>query len=204
MTPNQIPSLFPTLSTSYDRTPYTWHVRIWTTTLLLSLTLSGGVGCSKSEKVNTAKAETAASSATPTIRQGVEGVLDAYELFRAALAADQINVSVQRVALLKQAFEAAVKSAPDSLKADLTLGQTAVNQFKESADPAALRLYFGTVSKAVVTLLVNAPNLQKGRHIFYCPMAKGYTKWVQNNTEIENPYMGQKMLKCGGKSKWSI
>ena len=99
---------------------------------------------------------------------------------------------------------APVKSAPDSLKADLTLGQTAANQFKESADPAALRLYFGAVSKAVVTLLVNTPNLQKGRHIFYCPMAKGYTKWVQNNTEIENPYMGQKMLKCGGKSKWSI
>jgi threonine/homoserine/homoserine lactone efflux protein len=34
-------------------------------------------------------------------------------------------------------------------------------------------------------------------HVFECPMAKGYKRWVQPTDELENPYMGQEMLTCG-------
>ena len=35
--------------------------------------------------------------------------------------------------------------------------------------------------------------------MFHCPMAfegKG-SDWLQNNTDVKNPYYGEKMLKCG-------
>jgi hypothetical protein len=32
-------------------------------------------------------------------------------------------------------------------------------------------------------------------------MARGYQKWVQTGDDMANPYMGKRMLKCGGKVK---
>jgi hypothetical protein len=33
-------------------------------------------------------------------------------------------------------------------------------------------------------------------------MAEGYQKWVQVSSEMANPYMGKKMLKCGSEATW--
>ena len=46
------------------------------------------------------------------------------------------------------------------------------------------------------------PSHKKGRYVFYCPMVKGYQKWVQVDKKISNPYMGTRMLECGAKSDW--
>ncbi len=36
-------------------------------------------------------------------------------------------------------------------------------------------------------------------HAFECPMAGkyGFKRWLQYDSEMENPYMGRKMLTCG-------
>ena len=69
-------------------------------------------------------------------------------------------------------------------------------------DLAALREQFGEVSKELVTIIAQTPALQEGRHVFTCPMAKGYQKWVQREAKMANPYMGKKMLECGSASDW--
>ena len=72
-----------------------------------------------------------------------------------------------------------------------------------SSDMRALRSGFGDVSRAVVTLIVADESLAGDRYIFRCPMAMGYKKWVQTSPELENPYMGSRMLRCGSKTKWA-
>jgi membrane fusion protein, copper/silver efflux system len=54
----------------------------------------------------------------------------------------------------------------------------------------------------VVTLLATDKALAKGLRVFECPMVQGYRKWVQPSDEMANPYMGKKMLACGGESTW--
>ena len=29
-------------------------------------------------------------------------------------------------------------------------------------------------------------------------MAEGYKKWIERTTDYQNPYMGERMLECGG------
>ena len=65
------------------------------------------------------------------------------------------------------------------------------------------RREFGALSRAVVTLLSEHEALAHGRYVFQCPMAQGYQKWVQTAEELENPYMGGRMLRCGSSSDWS-
>jgi Cu(I)/Ag(I) efflux system membrane fusion protein len=48
------------------------------------------------------------------------------------------------------------------------------------------------------------PRLTEGWHIFECPMTRGFGKWFQKSNELANPYMGQKMLKCGNATTWSV
>ena len=61
---------------------------------------------------------------------------------------------------------------------------------------------FGEVSRAFVALLRAAPALQAGRHLFHCPMAQGFPKWVQTTEKMANPYMGKAMLECGSERPW--
>ena len=61
------------------------------------------------------------------------------------------------------------------------------------------RLAFGTISSAVYGLITNAEI--RNMHIYheFCPMAfneKGAT-WLSAESEIKNPYFGDKMLECG-------
>ena len=53
------------------------------------------------------------------------------------------------------------------------------------------------MSRALIAVLSAEPSLQQGRHVYECPMAKGYKKWVQVSEGVSNPYMGTDMLQCG-------
>jgi Cu(I)/Ag(I) efflux system membrane fusion protein len=71
-----------------------------------------------------------------------------------------------------------------------------------AADIKAARAAFGVVSQHVVALLASDKSLASGQHVFECPMVSGYNKWVQPTETLENPYMGKRMLTCGGASSW--
>ncbi len=126
-----------------------------------------------------------------------------YEAIRAALASDNLDpVAEQAEGLASVAKLAAVK-AKGSAKQSLEGMAKAALALKDKKDIEEARLAFGELSKHVVGLIAKERDLQRDHHVFECPMAKGYKKWVQNNEAMANPYMGKKMLQCGSKTKWA-
>jgi len=105
-----------------------------------------------------------------------------------------------RVSLVNDDLEATRRAARTLAKhagSDEAIAEAA-RAMGSAEDLAAARLAFGDASRAYITRLANDPERAGGKYAFRCPMAKGYKKWVQLNDEIENPYMGQRMLECGG------
>ena len=119
---------------------------------------------------------------------GVKEDLEHYFPIRTALAGDKTEgVKEHADALAKSKDEAVAKAA---------------TALAEAKDIAAARKAFGDVSKSLIATLEAAQ--KKGTavgtvHIFECPMAKPYGKWLQADEKIGNPYYGSKMLKCGTK-----
>jgi membrane fusion protein, copper/silver efflux system len=105
---------------------------------------------------------------------------------------------------IQQAAAEAAAAAEGSRAAHRTTMSTAAAALAGGADGdiEEARRLFGDVSRPLVGLLAADESLRAGRHLFSCPMAQDYDKWVQPNDTIENPYMGQRMLACGGPAKW--
>ncbi len=130
--------------------------------------------------------------------------LGAYEAMRAAFAADDLaGAKAQVAALADGAMNAATDGgAAQKALVDLAAAARAVGA---AADMDGARLRFGDLSKRVVALLVGEPKLREGRHLFMCPMASGYKKWVQTTPALTNPYWGKQMLTCGKQlTDWAI
>jgi Cu(I)/Ag(I) efflux system membrane fusion protein len=119
-------------------------------------------------------------------------VLAAYEKTRALLAADEMTGLAEAA---RELDASAAKAQYPQLAA--TAGKLAM-----ATDIEAARESFGEVSRELVVILAKDPALAKGQHVYECPMVKGYRKWVQPSEDMENPYMGKKMLACGGESTW--
>jgi hypothetical protein len=131
--------------------------------------------------------------------------LSGYEKLRDLLARDTTDGLDGIVVELAKQAESAASSSSGSAKTALSGMASAANGLTgKKGDWDALRKQFGELSKHTVALLVAVPELREGRHVFECPMAQGYSKWVQTSEEMANPYMGQKMLKCGGKTDWTV
>ena len=164
-------------------------------TMLASTACSSDVATNtKSETKADAKAQASVKSPAPDANvQSLTQALERYEALRSKLAADDGALQDDASALASAAREAkrdVLATAADSL-AKLP-----------AEDLAALRKQFGEVSKEIVTLIAETPALQEGRHVFACPMAQGYQKWVQLEETKANPYMGTKMLECGSATEW--
>lgn len=137
----------------------------------------------------TASAEAAPSSAT--------AVLASYERVRAALAADDMSSVPASARELETSARAATTTGP--YYAAIADG---ASKLASAGDLTAARAAFGEVSQHLVALLASDTSLAKGQHVFECPMVSGYNKWVQPSENLENPYMGKRMLTCGGASSW--
>lgn len=170
--------------------------------LVGALIAAAGVsgGCSKNEP----PAPEAAQPAIPSVTLGsIEKAMTAYDDVRAALANDEGNVKADALELAAAA-QTASDTAPQTLREPLRKLAEASQQLGavESANIAEARALFGEVSRAMVSLLSKAPSLQKGVHVYECPMAKGYKRWVQHEPGISNPYMGRGMPKCGTEAQF--
>lgn len=118
-------------------------------------------------------------------------VLSSYETIRVALAADNgagVAVPARRIAQIGRASQNA------HLRRAARAGSTLATV--SATDLPALRRAFGELSRPLVALLSATPALT-GYHLFECPMADGYKRWIQRTEQIENPYMGSRMLACG-------
>jgi hypothetical protein len=133
-----------------------------------------------------------------------EDALVYYEEIRAALARDDGSEVPTNAMLLAKAAEQAAEGSSDTRAELQELVATAEKLGAiPNSDMRSLRGAFGEVSRAVVSLIVADESLANDRYIFRCPMARGYKKWVQTRAELENPYMGSRMLRCGAKTRWA-
>lgn len=116
-----------------------------------------------------------------------KGVWDAYNSVRVALIASDAEKTKQQAANLAIIFDesnAKLKSAAEAIAIteDLDAQRKAFSQFSN-----AVQAYFRKN--------INAGTLYKQ----HCPMAlngKG-ADWLSNESTIENPYYGDKMMNCG-------
>jgi hypothetical protein len=133
-----------------------------------------------------------------------EDALVYYEEIRAALARDDGSEVPTNAMLLAKAAEQAAEGSSDT-RAELQELVAPAEKLGAipNSDMRSLRGAFGGVSRAVVSLIVADESLANDRYIFRCPMARGYKKWVQTSAELENPYMGSRMLRCGAKTRWA-
>jgi hypothetical protein len=151
------------------------------------------LGCSKSQKATPAE-----SSLSATTRSNINEVLSAYEVVRAALANDESDVRAEALELASRA-RSGLGSVPEGLRRPLEELSGASQRLAEldGTDLRRARSAFGEVSRELIALLTAEPGLQNGLWIYDCPMAEGYSMWVQSDEKVSNPYMGSEMLQCG-------
>lgn len=162
---------------------------------ILSLSLFAFHGCKKKTtstqpalQKNAAENKSARSSGKKV--SSLSWLVPAYEVVRKALAADNLKAA-------KNGAAALAKLAKKEKRGGIVGSSERLSATK---DMAAARLAFGELSKQTILLLQKQPSLTKGLTAYQCPMAKGYKKWLQADSEMANPYMGKRMLKCGGKT----
>lgn len=116
-------------------------------------------------------------------------LLDDYLPIREALAGDSID---------------GVRAHAETLafSDDRTLAGAA-KDLADARNVVDARKAFGDVSKAMVALVEANEKRKKGKvelptlHLFECPMASPYGRWLQDASAISNPYMGSRMPRCG-------
>ncbi len=139
-------------------------------------------------------------------RASLQAGLDAYEAIRSSLATDKLSGVPAASALLIKSIDdttAAEPSATAPVLAHLSEARAASESLASVADLAQARSLFSSLSEHLVALVSGDPNLAQDRHIFECPMWKGFNQWMQPTDDLQNPYMGQAMLTCGSEQEWS-
>ena len=142
----------------------------------------------------------------PAALEYVGAAFQAYEAARALLARDTLgglSARAQELALALGAAAEAVRDGHPEVAAHLTHSAELATWLGASTDLASARQHFSALSQALFVVAEADPRLQQGWHAFECPMQSGFNRWFQRAPEIANPYMGPRMLACGGGSGWS-
>jgi len=143
--------------------------------------------------------EPRAEADSPRLQSGID-VITAYTAVRAALARDDLGAARKAAPTLAKKVRAAAPQWPTQDKASCDALAAAADKVVAATEIEAARIEFGAMSKALLTWIAAEGSLQHGLIAYRCPMAKGYQKWVQTGDAMANPYMGAKMLQCGGKT----
>jgi hypothetical protein len=178
--------------------------RIYLILCLVTAAVSPAMGCKEaSTQAKSASAANASAGLSAEVSARIQKPLGDYEALRAALAGDQLDEVVPIATRLVSSAAVAKAGAPADIFSRLEEMGTAATRLKGGGSADDQRRTFGDLSRAVVSLLSEHSVLARGRHVFQCPMAQGYQKWVQTNEKLENPYMGGRMLRCGSSSEWT-
>ena len=175
-----------------------WMKQTMTLALVVgSMTWSAGVQAASPSGPSVPEAA-APATLTRSAREQLRHALSAYEAIRAALVADRGDVAASARALA-EAADGARSDAPRALRTHLAGIATEARRLAgvPASDLPALRRTFGEVSRHLEALLAAEPSLARGLHVFECPMAEGYGRWIQSSVGTSNPYMGTRMPACG-------
>lgn len=160
---------------------------------------SGAGAGSDGEKKQSAK-PAATHRYSDAARAEIVRALAAYETMRAELAGDRpdkLEAPAKAVAEALEAATAAETAPPPAIAAALERGRAAAAEITDAVDLDAARVAFGNLSEPIVTLALADPRVSENLHLFECPMAEGFNRWIQPSERLSNPYMGTKMLTCG-------
>jgi Cu(I)/Ag(I) efflux system membrane fusion protein len=150
--------------------------------------------------------ETAEKIAVPSsFNAEVQQLYGAYLPIQHALAGDDLNTAqeagdafVRGLAAMdgtgmNQEASARWKQSADALK-------KAARKFLAAGDiEAARRLFAGLSEEMIHVIETFAPGIDRSAFVLFCPMAfenRGAV-WLQAGKDVENPYFGVAMLKCG-------
>ena len=148
------------------------------------------------EVANTSEANTADTEVTEVEREQVDALVTAYLDLRQSLANDQFeDVSAKMASIGEQA-----QPLTDSDSAEVQqLAQSLVEvSAAKPEDIEGAREAYKAISAPVIELVKLVPptdDVAETFYVGYCPMVKA--SWLQTSEELANPYMGEKMLRCG-------
>ncbi len=132
-------------------------------------------------------------------QQRVDAMTTAYLAVQQKLADDTLEGVAEQMEIVHSRAHALAETENERLKELVTAVSNAAHVEGEGpADLAAAREAFKPVSKAMIALTrAAAPSDEAAEtlRVAHCPMAKA--SWLQTGEEVVNPYMGQKMLRCG-------
>ena len=157
--------------------------------------------------VTKAPAGPAQSKLTEAGTQELMGLVTKYYGLKNALVATKegdVNAAAVQLSAAAESMQAVIQKDSVNKSALQPFADTVAAQTKlviAMKDPSCeqQRLAFGTISRAMYSLLKNADLKSAKVYHEYCPMAfndKGAT-WLSDDAEIKNPYFGKKMLECG-------
>ena len=142
-----------------------------------------------------------------SVLESLRTALGVYEEVRGELATDRLEGVQVRASQLADALRLVLdgraglaREVPVVIEEAVLIAESMV----EVEDLAAARAEFGEMSRLVLLLAGYDPRLADGWHVFACPMAKTFGKWMQPTEALENPYMGQAMPACGFRTDWSV
>lgn len=148
-----------------------------------------------------------ASPLPPAALEYARAAFQAYEPVRALLARDSVEGLPPRAREMASALQTTADAAGGQLAEvaeHLRQGAEAAMRLGAAKDVQEARQHFAEVSQSLIALAAADSRLREGWHVFECPMVKGPNKWIQREPQLENPYMGQRMLACGSGSEWGI
>lgn len=134
------------------------------------------------------------------VLSALQRLMDAYIQTQQSLAADDWDTGKAGYAAMLEAADAPDESAPDLWIKTLETIQESSRLARETADIKVARRHFQPVSDALLALLDRHPDAPQTPVVrVYCPMAFDDTgaAWLQQGTEVRNPYFGASMLQCG-------
>ena len=129
-------------------------------------------------------------------RAQVDALITSYHDLREQLSSDQAEGLAESFTAVREAAQPLADSEEPDIR---RLAQSVVD--RAAAEPADLkqaRAEFGGLSESMIELTKAAAEsdaVPQTLYVAYCPMAKA--SWLQATEELQNPYMGQKMPKCG-------
>jgi Cu(I)/Ag(I) efflux system membrane fusion protein len=137
-------------------------------------------------------------------KKQLQGVYDSYSFMVNAFVssdAEEVRISAEKVesSLQKVDMGLLAGEAHRTWMKYLEILESEISAISTSKNISTQRLSFAEFSDALYAS-VKAFGLHHGRIYYqYCPMANGDkgAYWISNMEEIENPYFGDEMLKCG-------
>ncbi|MDZ7755773.1 DUF3347 domain-containing protein [Rhodohalobacter sp.] len=131
----------------------------------------------------------------------LETLVEEYLNMKNSLTSDDLESAQTHL----QAFSDEVKNSDEMNDHEEHSGQhdmhhgamaTAVQQAENADDIQSFRLAFKEISEQLLTALENQ-GYEGDLFKQYCPMYEGGSAWISDKEEIENPFYGSQMHKCG-------